>query len=90
VPEELNWQNLLARDGDDLEVHYRHVLTELGRRSGMLGIVFRKAQNRIIFASLTNQYQVSGTKLPAATTGNNQVQAFSLLPGLDSNQQPSG
>src|SRR4051812_17332956 len=47
VPEELNWQSLLARDGDDLEVHYRHVLTELGRGPGMLGIVFRKAQNRI-------------------------------------------
>jgi type I restriction enzyme M protein len=40
LPEELNWQSLLARDGDDLEVHYRHVLTELGRRPGMLGIVF--------------------------------------------------
>ncbi|TML48767.1 MAG: SAM-dependent DNA methyltransferase [Actinobacteria bacterium] len=47
VPEELDWQSLLARDGDELEVHYRHVLTELGRRTGMLGVVFRKAQNRI-------------------------------------------
>src|SRR5207237_2715212 len=44
VPEELDWQSLLARDGDELEVHYRHLLDELGRRSGMLGIVFRKAQ----------------------------------------------
>jgi len=47
VPEGLDWPSLLARDGDDLEVHYRHVLTELGRGSGMLGVVFRKAQNRI-------------------------------------------
>ena len=47
VPEGLDWQSLLARDGDDLEVHYRHVLTELGRHPGMLGVVFRKAQNRI-------------------------------------------
>jgi type I restriction enzyme M protein len=47
VPEGLDWQSLLARDGDELEVHYRHVLTELGRRPGMLGVVFRKAQNRI-------------------------------------------
>ena len=47
IPEELDWQSLLARDGDELEVHYRHVLTELGRRTGMLGVVFRKAQNRI-------------------------------------------
>src|SRR3954462_5665388 len=47
VPEGLDWQSLLARDGDELEVHYRHLLTELGRRPGMLGVVFRKAQNRI-------------------------------------------
>ncbi len=47
VPEGLGWQSLLSRDGDELEVHYRHVLTELGRRPGMLGVVFRKAQNRI-------------------------------------------
>jgi type I restriction enzyme M protein len=47
VPEGLDWRSLTARDGDDLEVHYRHVLTELGRRPGMLGVVFRKAQNRI-------------------------------------------
>ncbi len=47
VPEQLDWQSLLARDGDELEVHYRHLLDELGKRSGMLGIIFRKAQNRI-------------------------------------------
>jgi type I restriction enzyme M protein len=47
VPEGLDWPSLMALDGDDLEVHYRHVLTELGRRPGMLGVVFRKAQNRI-------------------------------------------
>ena len=47
IPDGLDWPSLLARDGDDLEVHYRHLLTELGRRPGMLGIVFRKAQNRI-------------------------------------------
>ncbi|HLE99729.1 MAG TPA: hypothetical protein VI540_07500, partial [Gaiellaceae bacterium] len=47
VPEDLDWPSLLALDGDALEVYYRHVLTELGRGSGMLGVVFRKAQNRI-------------------------------------------
>ena len=47
VPDELDWPSLLALDGDALEVHYRHVLTELGKGSGMLGVVFRKAQNRI-------------------------------------------
>ncbi len=47
VPAGLDWPSLLERDGDALEVHYRNVLTELGRKPGMLGVVFRKAQNRI-------------------------------------------
>ena len=47
VPEGLDWPSLLERDGDELEVHYRHVLDRARRRPGMLGVVFRKAQNRI-------------------------------------------
>ena len=47
IPAGLDWQLLLDRDGDELEVQYRHVLTELGRTSGTLGVIFRKAQNRI-------------------------------------------
>ncbi len=47
VPEGLDWPSLLERDGDELELHYIHVLRELGQRAGMLGVVFRKAQNRI-------------------------------------------
>ena len=38
---------MLAKDGDELEIHYRHTLEELGKRSGMLGVIFRKAQNKI-------------------------------------------
>jgi type I restriction enzyme M protein len=47
IPEGLDWQSLLERDGDDLEVHYRHVLEQLGREPGTLGTIYRKAQNRI-------------------------------------------
>ena len=47
VPHGLDWQSLLDRDGDELETHYRHVLESLGRQSGTLGTIFRKAQNRI-------------------------------------------
>jgi len=43
----LDWPSLLACDGDALEVHYRHILTELGKQKGMLGVIFRKAQNKI-------------------------------------------
>jgi type I restriction enzyme M protein len=47
VPESCSWQRLLDADGDDLEVTYRHILEELGRKRGALGTIFRKAQNRI-------------------------------------------
>ena len=47
VPGGLDWQSLKDRDGDALEVHYRHILTELAKSPGMLGTIFRKAQNRI-------------------------------------------
>lgn len=47
VPPGLDWQSLLVRSGDDLEAHYIHILRELGNRPGILGQVFRKAQNKI-------------------------------------------
>ena len=47
IPKGFSWPALLKLDGDDLETHYRHTLEELGKRSGMLGIIFRKAQNKI-------------------------------------------
>lgn len=47
VPKGYDWPSLLARDGDELETHYRHLLEKLGKQSGMLGIIFRKAQNKI-------------------------------------------
>jgi type I restriction enzyme M protein len=47
IPKGYGWDALLKLDGDDLEIHYRHTLEELGKRSGMLGIIFRKAQNKI-------------------------------------------
>jgi type I restriction enzyme M protein len=47
IPEGADWPALLAKDGDELEIHYRHTLEELGKRSGMLGVIFRKAQNKI-------------------------------------------
>ncbi|EIQ00013.1 type I restriction-modification system methyltransferase subunit [Opitutaceae bacterium TAV1] len=45
IPRGFGWDKLVALDGDDLEIHYRHTLEELGKRPGMLGIIFRKAQN---------------------------------------------
>src|SRR5437762_4831214 len=47
IPQGYGWDSLMSRDGDALETHYRHVLEELGKQPGMLGIIFRKAQNKI-------------------------------------------
>jgi len=47
IPKGLDWQSLLEKDGDALEVHYRHILESLGKGKGMLGVIFRKSQNRI-------------------------------------------
>src|SRR5688572_4176337 len=47
IPKGKDWPALLAKDGDELEIHYRHTLEELGKRTGMLGLIFRKAQNKI-------------------------------------------
>jgi type I restriction enzyme M protein len=47
VPKSCSWQRLLDDDGDELEVTYRHMLEELARQPGTLGVIFRKAQNRI-------------------------------------------
>jgi type I restriction enzyme M protein len=47
IPRALDWQSLERLDGDDLDTHYRHILVELGKKPGMLGTIFRKAQNRV-------------------------------------------
>jgi type I restriction enzyme M protein len=47
VPDEYNWQSLVAKDGEELESHYRTALQELGGEGGLLSVIFSKAQNRI-------------------------------------------
>ena len=47
VPENLSWPSLLRDEGLALDWKYREVLVGLGNESGTLGLVFRKAQNRI-------------------------------------------
>src|SRR2546426_431048 len=47
IPGGYDWPSLMAKDGDALEALYRHILEELGKKKGMLGIIFRKAQNKI-------------------------------------------
>ena len=47
IPKNINWQSLLAKDGADLEVQYMKTLAELGKQEGIIGVIFRKAQNKI-------------------------------------------
>jgi len=52
IPEDLRWRTLLKKDGvtldgEALEAHYIHILATLGKQPGMIGVIFRKAQNRI-------------------------------------------
>ncbi len=47
IPSEYNWNSLLDKDGDELEVQYRHILENLGKESGIMGVIFRKSQNKI-------------------------------------------
>lgn len=49
IPKNFRWADLAnpQMEGDRLETHYRHTLETLGKRGGMLGLIFRKAQNKI-------------------------------------------
>src|SRR6187401_696724 len=44
VPKGYDWPSLLAKDGDELLDHYRHILEELPKRGGMLGEIFKRAK----------------------------------------------
>jgi type I restriction enzyme M protein len=46
IPKNVDWQSLMRLDGDKLETHYSHVLESLGKKKGMLGVIFRKARFR--------------------------------------------
>ena len=47
IPPEFNWHSLKSKRGAELGDHYVTLLRELGTKSGMLGQIFAKAQNKI-------------------------------------------
>lgn len=47
IPKKYNWQSLLEKEGAELESHYIQTLQELGKEEGIIGVIFRKAQNKI-------------------------------------------
>jgi len=47
IPEKYNWEALLSKEGLELEKHYIETLQKLGKEDGIIGVIFRKAQNKI-------------------------------------------
>lgn len=47
IPAKYRWSTLRAKEGDELETQYRRILEELGKKTGLLGTIYRKAQNKI-------------------------------------------
>ena len=47
IPADQSWRSLVARDGAELERHYRDTLLALGQGSGLIPVIFRKAENKI-------------------------------------------
>ena len=47
IPKKYDWQSLVKLSGTDIEEQYRLILTELAKEEGLLGLIFRKSQNRI-------------------------------------------
>jgi type I restriction enzyme M protein len=47
IPAAWRWDRLAPLAGDELEIHYRHALEGLARESGLIGTIFRGAQNKL-------------------------------------------
>lgn len=47
IPKKWQWSALMKKDGDDLELQYRHTLEALSKETGIIGTIFKKAQNKI-------------------------------------------
>ncbi len=47
IPIDLDWESLLNESGAELETQYVKILRELSHAQGLLGVIFRKSQNRI-------------------------------------------
>lgn len=47
IPAAWRWDRLAPLAGDDLEIHYRHALEALAGEKGLIGTIFRGAQNKL-------------------------------------------
>ena len=47
IPAQWRWARLAKESGDELELQYRHTLEHLAREKGLIGTIFRGAQNKL-------------------------------------------
>lgn len=47
IPSQWRWDKLGPLAGDELELQYRHTLENLAKEKGLIGTIFRKAQNKL-------------------------------------------
>jgi type I restriction enzyme M protein len=47
IPARWRWAKLARETGDALELQYRHTLEALAKEKGLIGTIFRKAQNKL-------------------------------------------
>jgi type I restriction enzyme M protein len=47
IPAKWRWDKLAPLAGDELELQYRHTLENLAKEKGLIGTIFRKAQNKL-------------------------------------------
>lgn len=47
IPREFRWNTLIDLSADKMHAHYAEILSNLGERDGMLGMIFRNARNKI-------------------------------------------
>ena len=47
IPPKYRWDKLVNLSGEELEKQYRHTLESLAKEKGVIGTIFRKAQNKI-------------------------------------------
>ncbi|MBG6081118.1 type I restriction enzyme M protein [Rubrivivax gelatinosus] len=47
IPAAWRWDRLAGESGDELEIQYRHTLEALAREKGLIGTIFRGAQNKL-------------------------------------------
>ena len=47
IPERYRWEHLASKSGDALELRYRHTLEALATEDGLIGTIYKGAQNKL-------------------------------------------